>query len=129
MHGSASFHWRYRSGIWRPPRRRAQSIARAELSHASSETPPIDATVWTPVRLPTPVSKGAEPGASIWYRVTFDLSGAPKGAWAVFVRRAEEHIAFFNESEQMPVAGHATVSPASGWNYPRYSKWRARGCI
>jgi signal transduction histidine kinase len=109
----------------------AQSIARAELSHASSETPPIRATDWTPVRLPTPVSEGADPSASIWYRLTFDLPSAPKGTWAIFVRRAEEHIAFFSESEPAPVAGHATASPASGWNYPRYfevaSEWLHAG--
>jgi signal transduction histidine kinase len=106
-----------------------QSTARAELSHGLSETPPIHATDWTPVRLPTPVSEGADPSASIWYRLTFDLPSAPTGAWAVFVRRAEEHIAFFNESEPIPVAGHTTASP--GWNYPRYfemaSEWLHAG--
>jgi signal transduction histidine kinase len=72
------------------------------------------------VRLPTPVSNGAEPSASVWYRLTFDLPNAPKGTWAIFVRRAEEHIAFYNDRGPTPVAGDATASPASGWNYPRY---------
>jgi signal transduction histidine kinase len=94
--------------------------ARAELSHALTETPPIDAADWRPVRLPTPVSKEDGPNAPIWYRLTFDLPLAPEGTWAIFIRRAEEHVVLFNESAAVPVAGHATASPASGWNYPRY---------
>src|SRR5262249_50395506 len=108
-----------------------QSIASAELSYASSATPPVHDTDWRSVRLPTPVSQGADPGASIWYRLTFDLPAAPKGTWAVFVRRAEEHIAFYGEGEPMPVAGDATASPSPGWNYPRYfelgSEWLHAG--
>jgi signal transduction histidine kinase len=57
--------------------------------------------------------------ASIWYRLTFDLPRAPKGIWAIFVRRAEQHVEFFNESDPTPIAGDAVASPA-GWNYPRY---------
>jgi signal transduction histidine kinase len=66
------------------------------------------------------VWSGAEPSASVWYRLTFDLPNAPTGTWAIFVRRAEEHIAFYSEGKATAVAGDATLSPASGWNYPRY---------
>jgi len=77
------------------------------------------------------VSNGGEPSASVWYRLTFDLPNAPKGTWAIFVRRAEEHIAFYSDGKPTAVAGDTTASPASGWNYPRYfevgSEWLHAG--
>jgi hypothetical protein len=106
----------------------AQSIARVEVSYASSDTPPIGATDWRLLRLPTPVSNGADPSAPIWYRLTFDLSTAPMGTWAIFARRAEERIAFFNDSKMTPVADDRSHPRRAGTTLD-FSKWERNGCM
>jgi signal transduction histidine kinase len=95
-------------------------LATAELSSAASTAPPRDATDWRPVRLPTAVVSAAAPNSHVWYRLAFDLPDAPRGTWAICVRRAEERVAFFLDGDTRAISEHAAGPEDTGWNFPYY---------